>query len=126
MNHTFSKEERLKSQKDIAELFSCGKSLFSYPVKWVYLEKEGDRNPPVRMGVSVSRRRWKRAVDRNRIKRLLREAYRLNKSKIVSTLSENEYLNGMLLYVAKEKLSLLQIEAAFLDIIDQWEKSHSH
>lgn len=80
--------------------------------------------PSVRMGVSVSKRRWKRAADRNRLKRLLREVYRLNKSKIVSTLSTEEHLNGMLLYVAREELPYSDIEAAYLHIIEQWLSSH--
>lgn len=125
MKSTFSKAERLKSRKDIAELFASGEALFSYPIKWVYKQKEVTRSPSVRMGVSVSRRIWRRAVDRNRIKRLLREVYRLNKSKIVSTLSDDEHLNGMLLYVAKEELPFSEIEAAFLHIIEQWVSSHT-
>ncbi len=124
MRSTFSKSERLKSRKDIAELFATGDVLFSYPIKWVYKKKEGARTPAVRMGFSVSKRNWKRAVDRNRLKRLLREVYRLNKSKIVSTLSTDEHLNGMLLYVAREELPYSDIEAAYLHIIEQWLSSH--
>ncbi len=124
MRSTFSKTERLKSRKDIAELFATGDALFSYPIKWVYKKKVGTRVPSVRMGVSVSKRRWKRAADRNRLKRLLREVYRLNKSKIVSTLSTEEHLNGMLLYVAREELPYSDIEAAYLHIIEQWLSSH--
>lgn len=120
MNATFPKAERLKSRKEIAELFSSGESFFKYPIKWVSKRKTGFRDPAVRVGVTVSRRRWKRATDRNRIKRLLREVYRLNKSGIISTLNENEHLNIMLLYIADEKLSYSEIENAFLQIKKQW------
>ncbi len=119
MKPTFPKAERLKSRKEIAELFESGDTFFKYPIKWISKKKVGSRSPTVKTGVTVSRRRWKRAVDRNRIKRLLREVYRLNKSEIVSTLSSDEHLNIMLLYVAQEELSFSEIEAAFLDLIDQ-------
>ena len=126
MKATFPKSERLKSRKEIAELFSKGDSLFKYPIKWLAQKKRGLREPPVRACVLVSRKRWKRAADRNRIKRLLREVYRLNKSEIVSTLSTDEHLNLMLLYVADEELSFSEIETAFLHLIDQWINTQSH
>lgn len=78
----FPKSERLKSRKQIDALFSGGKSVSVFPVRAVYkfFSAEG---PEVKVGVSASKRSFKRAVDRNRIKRLLREAWRLQKEELM-------------------------------------------
>ena len=76
-SHTFSKEERLCSHKALEELFGGGhQSLSAYPIRAVFMPNELG---VVRILVSVSKRYFKRAVKRNRIKRQLREAYRLQK-----------------------------------------------
>jgi ribonuclease P protein component len=86
---TFSKKERLSSVKDIETLFKKGKSLFVFPLKVVFIPKKLDDKkeeneqkviPPARLLISVSKRNFKKAVDRNRIKRQIREGYRLQKS----------------------------------------------
>jgi ribonuclease P protein component len=86
---TFSKQERLSSVKDIETLFKKGKSLFVFPLKVVFISKKIDDTteenqqkviPPARLLISVSKRNFKKAVDRNRIKRQIREGYRLQKS----------------------------------------------
>ena len=75
--HTLPKEERLCSRKAIDELFGGGhKSVTAFPIRAVYMQGE---QTGVRIMVSVSKRYFKRAVKRNRIKRQLREAYRLQK-----------------------------------------------
>ena len=78
---TFKKEERICSDKLLNELFS-GKaaSLSSYPIHCVWMKVEDESCvPAVRVLVSVSKRKFKHAVDRNRVKRQMREAYRLGK-----------------------------------------------
>ena len=75
---TFKKDERLKSRKLIEQLFKEGKSFSSGPIRIIYLFRDSD--VPVQSGVTVSSKNFKKAVDRNRIKRLLREAYRLQKN----------------------------------------------
>lgn len=86
---TFSKQERLSSVKDIETLFKKGKSLFVFPLKVVFIpkkidsptEKNNQKNRvAARLLISVSKRNFKKAVDRNRIKRQIREGYRLQKS----------------------------------------------
>ena len=79
MRFTYSKDEKLKKRKLIKELFDNGKAATVFPLRVIYLKKDHNGNFPVQTGVSVSKRNFKRAVDRNRIKRLMREAYRLNK-----------------------------------------------
>ena len=75
--HTFSEEERLCSRKVLEELFVGGhQSVSAFPIRAVFMPSE---QAEVRIMVSVSKRFFKRAVKRNRIKRQLREAYRLQK-----------------------------------------------
>ena len=85
------KEERLHSKKHIEQLFSNtgSKALTAFPVRAVFLtiEREAQVMPPVMMMVSVSKRHFKHAVDRNRVKRQLREAYRKNKSELVDRMT---------------------------------------
>jgi ribonuclease P protein component len=76
---SYNKFEKLKSRKQIELLFAKGKSISSFPVKVFYLPVEHTPVHPVQVGVGVSARNFKKAVDRNTIKRRMREAYRLHK-----------------------------------------------
>ena len=76
-----SKAERLKSRKQIDRLFAGGKGFSVFPIRVTYLFSKGEESE-VKMGVTVSKRNFKKANDRNRIKRLLREAYRLQKEEL--------------------------------------------
>ena len=77
---TLPKEERVSSKRMIDELFTGGnsRSLVAFPIRLVYKEVEKD-DPQAQILVSVSKRYFKRAVKRNRVKRQIREAYRKNK-----------------------------------------------
>ncbi|WP_411766181.1 ribonuclease P protein component [Winogradskyella sp. A3E31] len=99
MSFTYSKKEKLKSKKLIEQLFNEGKSVSAFPLRLVYFKTSFEDNVSFKTGVSVSKKRFKKAVDRNRIKRLLREAYRLNKPKINN--SETQFA-FMILYLGKE------------------------
>ena len=77
--HTYPKSEKLKSKTTIDLMFREGKSVSKYPLRLVYAKSTFGENPEFKMGVSVSKKYFKKAVHRNRIKRLLRESYRLNK-----------------------------------------------
>lgn len=80
---TLSKAERLNRVKAIEKLFATGESFIKFPLRIVYAlsdERRSDDNAPCRMVVSVPKRRFKHAVSRNRIKRLVREAFRHEKS----------------------------------------------
>ncbi|MBC7722691.1 MAG: ribonuclease P protein component [Pedobacter sp.] len=76
---TFNKQEKLKSRKLTKQLFAEGKSFLVFPIKVVYLPITEAVNFPIKIGVSASSKTFKNAVDRNRIKRVLKEQYRLNK-----------------------------------------------
>lgn len=81
MSEHFRKNEKLKSKKYFDQLFSEGKSAKAFPVRLVYIPLESTANFH-KTGVSAPKRRFKRAVDRNRLKRLMREAFRKNKDLI--------------------------------------------
>lgn len=99
MDQTYKKIEKLKSEKLIEKLFSEGKSVAVYPLRLVYLKTNFDDPVKVKTGVSVSKRHFKKAVDRNRIKRLMREAYRLNKCEYLDNISDQYAF--MFLYIGK-------------------------
>jgi ribonuclease P protein component len=109
---TFKKEEKLKKRKEIDRLFTEGKSLHQYPIRWVWSATTmSETNPfPCQVSVSVSKRKFKLAVDRNRVKRLMREAWRQNKHRLYESLGEEERYSIMLIYTAKEELPLERIE----------------
>ena len=96
MDFTYNTNEKLKSKKGIDQLFSDGKSVSAYPLRMVYLKN----NTSNKVGVSVSKRNFKNATDRNRIKRLLREAYRLNKNELLEA-NITDY-SFMILYTNKD------------------------
>lgn len=100
MNASYPKKEKLKSKKLIDQLFAEGQSVSAFPLRLVYLQATFD-DATVKTGVSVSKRNFKTAVDRNRIKRLLREAYRLNKAHFFNNLTTQYAF--MILYIGKEK-----------------------
>jgi len=76
---SYNQFEKLKRRKQIELLFAKGKSISAFPVKVFYLPVDHTPVHPVQVGVGVSARNFKKAVDRNTIKRRMREAYRLHK-----------------------------------------------
>lgn len=108
MKFTLNKKEKLKSQKLIESLFNEGQSVMAYPLRLVYKNAHFDDGILIKTGMSVSKRQFKKAVDRNRIKRLLRESYRLNKLQYFNNISTPYAF--MILYIGKEKPTFLEVE----------------
>tara|TARA_R110001592_G_scaffold170819_9_gene408722 strand:- start:7997 stop:8374 length:378 start_codon:yes stop_codon:yes gene_type:complete len=106
---TFSKKEKLKSKTLIEQLFTEGKSVSAYPLRLVYMPADLKDDALFKTGVSVSKRNFKRAVDRNRIKRLMRESFRLHKHDYINNMSVPYAF--MILYIGKEKPSFDQVES---------------
>ena len=101
MNLKYSKKDKLKSKKLIEKLFSEGNVITLFPLRLVYLKTSFEDSSVVKTGISVSKKLHKNAIDRNKIKRLLREVYRLNKPKYFNN-SSTPYA-FMILYIGKEK-----------------------
>ena len=103
MRFTLSKNERLKSKKQIEFLFAEGKTLHHYPLRLKYVSAESSKSEinQTKVAFSVPKRRFNKAVERNRIKRLMRECYRLQKNIIYDSAVEPHIL--MILYIGKEE-----------------------
>lgn len=110
MSLKYGKKDKLKSKKTIECLFNEGRSITVYPLRLVYLETEFKDSSILKTGVSVSKKHHKTAVSRNRIKRLLREAYRLNKQKFFNNSSTSYAF--MILYLRKEGTNSADINSA--------------
>jgi ribonuclease P protein component len=102
------KKGKLKSKKLIEQLFVEGQSVSAYPLRLVYLQTSFNDDTTEKIGVSVSKRNFKKAVDRNRIKRLLRESYRLHKTTYFNNITTQYAF--MILYIGNDKPTLNQIE----------------
>lgn len=102
--HTFTKEERLRSRLLIDRIFADGSSFFLFPFAVHYLElPAGSLSFPAQITFSVAKKRFKRAVDRNLLKRRLREIYRLNKANFYEQLNHgNKQVVFLVSYSAKE------------------------
>lgn len=115
MNCGYPKEEKLKSRNAIDELFRSGKSVSIYPLRLVY-RKSSDEREKLQFGVSVSKRNFKKAVDRNYIKRVLREAYRLNKP----GLDGASAFDFMLIYQTKERIPFDELKSKTRELFEKF------
>lgn len=115
--YSYTKKEKLKKQKQIDALFQKRKSVNAYPIKAFFTFPEEKMDFCLKAGVGTSKRNFKRAVHRNRVKRLLREAWRLNKQELITLLEKNEQQMMVFLHysdkilpsfeLAEEKVKLL-------------------
>ncbi|MDR1437022.1 MAG: ribonuclease P protein component [Candidatus Symbiothrix sp.] len=118
--HTFEKEERISLQKEIDFLFAEGKSFSVFPLRFVYAEKKAPSGTGVSILISVPKKKFKQAVKRNRLKRLIRENYRLNKSLLSECLKEqNKGLLIAVLFTGNELSSFREIETALVKALNQ-------
>ena len=103
----FKKIERLTGKTSADLLFTKGKTLFEFPFKVFYAPSASIEQQINKILITVPKKIYKRAVDRNRLKRLIREAYR--KNKIILDTIQNKYQIAFV-YIAKEKLTQAEIE----------------
>lgn len=111
ISFSFKKEERLTSKKQFEKLFAGGDSFLVYPLKIVFIEIEVSGNYPVKAAFAVSKKNFKKAVDRNTLKRKMREAYRINKHLLYADL-QNKHIALAFIYIAKDELPYNQIANA--------------
>jgi ribonuclease P protein component len=115
LTNTFHKQERLCSKKQIDLLFEKGKSQMSYPVKTIFLETPVLLKHPAQAMFVVPKRQFKKAHDRNKLKRRMREAYRLHKKKVYETLdSKNKKIILAFIYIGKKMEDYSVIEKALI------------
>jgi len=117
MTFTYPKSEKLKSRKTIERLFTEGKSVSKYPLRLVYVENDPD-SESIQMGVSVSKRNFKKAHDRNYFKRCLREAYRINQHLLKDNLAAPHAF--MLLYQTSDRLSAAEIQDKMIALFEKF------
>lgn len=118
MKFTFEKDEKLKSRKQIESLFLDGKNVKSFPFRLIYHPIEFEGKFPIKAGFSVPKRNIKLAVNRNRIKRMMRELYRLNKHQYTEHLTKTYAF--MFVYMAKEELTYSELEKSFSKLITKF------
>jgi len=119
--YTFKKEERLCNKKLIDELFHNGSSFLCYPYRVSWLAVEENAEYPVQVLIAVPKKRYKRAVDRNLVKRRIREAYRLNKQEHLYNLLTvaNKKIVFSVGYIGKEIEPYLVMEKKMLKLLKQ-------
>ena len=118
MNFTYPKNERLKSKTTIGLLFSEGKSVSKYPLRLVYRPVAENSEEQTKIGVSVSKKYFKKAVDRNYFKRVLRETYRLNKHLLLDNLDQP--YSFMFFYQTKDRLSFEEINNKTIQLFEKF------
>lgn len=124
--HSFPASQKLKSRKTIATLFESGKTMKAYPIRAVY--SIIPYNPEyhaahIQMGISVPKRSFKKAVDRNRIKRQVRESYRMHHAQLIQLAKEkNIYLALMTIYIDRKEPDYEYLDKKVINLIEQLSK----
>ena len=118
MNFKYPKNEKLKSKITIGLLFTEGKSVSKFPLRLVYKSDSFGEGEKIKMGVSVSKKNFKKAVDRNYFKRVLRETYRLNKHLLIDNLDQP--YSFMFFYQTKERLSYEEINLKTIQLFEKF------
>lgn len=119
MGLTFPKHEKLKSRKAIEQLFEEGKAFKKYPIKLLYLSTTQEHT---QAGFAVPKRNFKRAVDRNAIKRLLRETYRLQKTELTTACGTTFVL--LFMYIGKDAAPYKTVEKAMRSLLKKLVDAH--
>lgn len=109
--YTFKKGERLRKKTYIESLFEANKSFLCYPLKFFYREIEEVQTVPVQVLIVVPKKKLRKAVDRNLIKRRIRETYRIRKETIIDKIqSKRKLLLLGVMYLSDKKIDYKQID----------------
>lgn len=118
MNQQFGKKDRLKSKKIIDRLFIEGKNIKSYPLKLVYVPVDNSDENGLKTAVSVPKKLVKTAVQRNRIKRLMREVFRKNKYLVLNQLTSSYAF--MFIYISRDEFTYEQLEKSMIKVLEKF------
>ena len=118
----FQKQERIVSQKLIEELFGGGQShsLAAFPLRAVYIQRERqDRQEPVEVLISVPKKRLRHAVDRNRAKRQIREAFRLQKQLLIEHIPQGQMIDIAFIWTADQPRLSVEVSKKVRSILER-------
>ena len=122
---TFQKRERVVSEKLIDELFNGGHShsLAAFPLRVIYMKSEHqDGQPPVQVLISVPKKRFHHAVDRNRVKRQIREAYRRQKSLLADKVPPTQILVIAFVWLSDQLQPSAEIDRRVKNLLERMAK----
>lgn len=123
--NTFRKAEKICNQKQIDSLFSEGKSIRTGMFRLQYLVSDTAVNPSVQLLITVPKRNLRHAVNRNRMKRLIRESYRLNKQKVLDFFSSmKKHCDIAIVFTGQQCISQPETHAAINELLDRLIKTH--
>lgn len=118
--YSFRKSERLCSRKEIERLFADGSSIIAYPLKLIFLKREEITAPPTQIMFVVPKRNFRKAHDRNRLRRRTREAFRLAKPQFNEKLTaKNQSLYIAILYTSKKEEDYCVVETACCKLLEK-------
>ena len=115
MRFIFKKKEKLKSKKLIEELFEKGDSFTKFPLRLKFLKVRHSSKNMIQASFSAPKRKFKKAVDRNRVKRLMREAYRKNKHLLTDTIQEKHII--MFTFIDENEHKYVEIEEKMIFLL---------
>ncbi len=115
MRFTFKKEEKLKSKKLIEQLFEKGDSFTKFPLRIKFLKTDHHSENVIQASFSAPKRKFKKAVDRNKVKRLMREAYRKNKHLLTDAIKEKHII--MFTFTDENEHKYVEIEEKMIFLL---------
>ena len=117
--NTFKSFERLKSKKEISLLFDKGNDFLSEPFKVIWNFTNNENKSPAKIAISVPKKNYKKAVDRNYIKRQIREGYRKNKHALYSYLTQNNLkINIIIIFLNRKIIKTKEIEQSIIKLLN--------
>jgi len=123
--NTFRKPEKICNQKQIDRLFKEGKSFYSGLFRLLFVESELSEQPPVQLLIAVPKKNLRHAVSRNRMKRLIREAYRLNKHALIEAHNKSgKHCDIAIIFTGKSCISQSHTLVAINVLLNRLKQTH--